>query len=419
MQGGATPLIRMVWFSENKKRLQELGVKNIVQSLTSLTHSQTLKKNCHAGDADYIPDSGDDVQVGKVLYPKRVANLRKLCRVFASNNTQEVPSTSNATKQTLSETIEGNKRRAKRRTVLNDEDDDIFEEGNRVDMELDDFHHDYEYENMDDTLHTNNRIDAQMIDHDNLQQQIQHLDNEKATGAPKKVRSHTQKARIWKMVSNERILVMFNKFGKPMGDECKELVQYLGTLVRMPEHVSIEYSDWRKAPMQQKEYMYSLVKNTCAKKRSSRSKMKEPHVTGTKSFARLAHEVAMKNDGVYPTRGEMYIKTRTRKDGSVVDDEAASVVTSLKAITSDSTITPRDRDDFTRDDYSKVKGPEKRGYVRLVGRMPATKDEGDFASNSQTIHQLQSVVNVMKNIIHEHIPNANLSSVLSDMNIQV
>ncbi|KAL8243995.1 hypothetical protein R6Q59_010253 [Mikania micrantha] len=85
----------------------------------------------------------------------------------------------------------------------------------------------------------------------------------------------------------------------------------------------------------------------------SRSKTKEPQVTGTKSFARLANEVAMKNDGVCPTRGEMYIKTRTRKDGSVVDNEAASVVTSLKAIASDSTITPRDRDAFTRDDYSK------------------------------------------------------------------
>ncbi|KAL8230003.1 hypothetical protein R6Q57_014903 [Mikania cordata] len=33
--------------------------------------------------------------------------------------------------------------------------------------------------------------------------------------------------------------------------------------------------------------------------------------------------------------------------------------------------------------------------------------------------KLQSVVNVMMNIIHEHIPNANLSTVLSDMNIQV
>jgi len=29
---------------------------------------------------------------------------------------------------------------------------------------------------------------------------------------------------------------------------------------------------------------------------------------------------------VYPTRGEVYIKTRTRKDGTIVDDEAAHVV---------------------------------------------------------------------------------------------
>ncbi|KAD5802613.1 hypothetical protein E3N88_13973 [Mikania micrantha] len=105
---------RQLRIQENKKRLQELGVKDIVQSLTS------------------------------------------------------------------------NKRRAKRRMVLIDEaddkDDDIFE------------------------------------------------------GAPKKVRSLTQKAEIWKMVSNERILFMFNKFGKPMGDEDKELLQYLGTLVRMLEH---------------------------------------------------------------------------------------------------------------------------------------------------------------------------------------
>ncbi|KAL8225915.1 hypothetical protein R6Q57_018472 [Mikania cordata] len=302
-----------------------------------------------------------------------------------------------------------------------DEDDDTFE-GNIMDMEVDDVHHDYEYHNMEDTVHTNNQYDAQLIDHDNLQQQIQHPDNEKATGAPKKVRSHTQKAEIWKMVSNERILVMFNKFGKPVGDEGKELVQYLRTLVRMPEHVSIAYSDWRKVPMQQKEDMYSLVKSkfsfhsgeitwgkwrtwkgilksrgydpsltideivtqqtnnddrvnpsqfkelvkrwftpefqtTCANKRSSRSKMKEPHITGTNSFARLAHEVAMKNDGVYPTRGEMYIKTRTRKDGSIVNDEAARVVSSLKPIEGDSTSTLEDRDDFTKDNYSKVKGP--------------------------------------------------------------
>ncbi|XP_021972118.1 uncharacterized protein LOC110867357 [Helianthus annuus] len=296
------------------------------------------------------------------------------------------------------------------------------------------------------------------------------------------------------MNTTERIDVTFNDHGQPVGEEGKELVQYLGTLVRMADHVSIEYSDWRKVPMKNKEDMYSLVKSkfaihpvetseikewifqnmgkkwrtwkgvlksrgydpsltideivtqqtnndnrvnptqfkelvtrwftpkfqtTCAAKRLSRSKMKEPHVTGTKSFARLAHEVATKNDGVYPTRGEMYITTRTRKDGSFVDDKAANVVASLKAIASDSASKHIDPHDFTNDEYSKVKGPEKRGYVRLVGRMPATKSKGDSSTNSHTIHQLQSVVNVMMNIIQERIPDANLPTVLSNMNIQV
>jgi hypothetical protein len=79
-------------------------------------------------------------------------------------------------------------------------------------------------------------------------------------GAPKKVRGYTQKAETWKMDSTQRIIVTFNKFGKPVGDEGNELVQFLGTLVRMSEHVSIEYSDWRKVPIQNKEDMYSLVK---------------------------------------------------------------------------------------------------------------------------------------------------------------
>ncbi|KAI3795772.1 hypothetical protein L1987_38431 [Smallanthus sonchifolius] len=79
-------------------------------------------------------------------------------------------------------------------------------------------------------------------------------------GAPKKVRGYTQKAETWKMNSTQRIVVTFNKFGKPVGDEGNELVQYIRTLVRMADHVSIEYSDRRKVPMQKKEDMYSLVK---------------------------------------------------------------------------------------------------------------------------------------------------------------
>ncbi|XP_076930117.1 uncharacterized protein LOC143594765 isoform X3 [Bidens hawaiensis] len=162
-----------------------------------------------------------------------------------------------------------------------------------------------------------------------------------------------------------------------------------------------------------------MDKSTCDAKRSSRSKMNEPHVTGTKSFARLSHEEAMNNNGVQPTRGELYIKTHTRKDGTIVDEEAAKVVASLKAIASDSTSKSKDPCDFSNDDYLKVKGPEKRGYVRLVGRMPTAKSKGDSSTNSHKVDRLMSVVNVMLNVIQEHIPNANLASVLRDMNIEV
>ena len=74
---------------------------------------------------------------------------------------------------------------------------------------------------------------------------------------------------------------------------------------------------------------------------------------------------------------------------------------------------------ITNDDYSRVKGLEKTGYVRLVGRMPSIEKSDDSSTDSQTIQQLKSVVNVMLNIIQEHIPNANLSTVLNNMNIEV
>jgi hypothetical protein len=51
--------------------------------------------------------------------------------------------------------------------------------------------------------------------------------------------------------------------------------------------------------------------------------------------------------------------------------------------------------------------------------MPGTQSTGASSRDPQTIDQLKSVVNAMAMIIQEHIPNANLSSVLSNMNVQV
>ncbi|KAL7591973.1 hypothetical protein Lser_V15G31582 [Lactuca serriola] len=145
-------------------------------------------------------------------------------------------------------------------------------------------------------------------------------------------------------------------------------------------------------------------------RRKSRAKMEEPHVSGTKSFARLAHEVALKN-GVYPTRGQIYVKTRTRKTGNIGNEKVAQVMVGSSTLGS--------VDEISNDDYSKVKGPEKRGYIRCVGRMPTVKEKVVSCSNDPSVEQLKTMVNVMENIIQEHIPNANLSGILSNMNIQM
>ncbi|CAH1440036.1 unnamed protein product [Lactuca virosa] len=44
-------------------------------------------------------------------------------------------------------------------------------------------------------------------------------------GAQKKVRGYTQKTETWSMTSSQKIVVTFNRFGKPVGDEGNELVQ--------------------------------------------------------------------------------------------------------------------------------------------------------------------------------------------------
>ncbi|KAD4585681.1 hypothetical protein E3N88_23282 [Mikania micrantha] len=164
----------------------------------------------------------------------------------------------------------------KRKLILVDDDyDDEDDESFQVDHDV----QDDEPEEMGDMLQSNGTCKRKRITmvttstisserigdlvHDDHVEDnhISETELHKTRGAPKKVRGYTTKAETWKMDRTQRIVVKFNKFGKPVGDEANELAQFLGTLVRMSDHVSIEYPDWRKVPIQNKEGMYSLVKS--------------------------------------------------------------------------------------------------------------------------------------------------------------
>ncbi|CAI9298707.1 unnamed protein product [Lactuca saligna] len=89
------------------------------------------------------------------------------------------------------------------------------------------------------------------------------------------VRGYTEKTETWNMSSSQKIVVTFNRFGKPVGDEGNEIVQYLGTLVRMANHVGIDYDDWRKIPIHKKVDMYSMVKAKFVTHLAETSEIKE------------------------------------------------------------------------------------------------------------------------------------------------
>ncbi|KAK8986821.1 hypothetical protein V6N11_037747 [Hibiscus sabdariffa] len=63
--------------------------------------------------------------------------------------------------------------------------------------------------------------------------------------------------------------------------------------------------------------------------RLNRSKLEEPHCSGTRSFPRIVEDLTKESDGIPPTRADVYVKSRTHKDGSVVNSKAAIVVEHL------------------------------------------------------------------------------------------
>ncbi|GKA45668.1 cytochrome c biogenesis protein CCS1, chloroplastic, partial [Tanacetum coccineum] len=301
-----------------------------------------------------------------------------------------------------------------------------------------------------------------------------------------------------RLQSHEKVVVTFNELAQPIGDEANELTKFLGTLVRMSQHIGIEYEEWRKVPKIKKEDLWSIVKEKfifepaetteikdwimtdmstkwktwkhelkkssydssltvdeilalqtddrvdigqfrtlvtswftkkkqveAENKKRNRSKSDEPHITRSKSFARLCDEETQKNDGVPPSRGGMYCLTRTYQDGRVVNAKAGKVVEAIKTMGESSTAqeTRTDGSPFwIDDDLAKVKGPERGGNIRCVGKFPAAKKR----ERGSQIHKFLLLKSEVKGLrkdfmslvasVKEHIPGLNLSTLISRAN---
>ncbi|KAK8610032.1 hypothetical protein V6N13_026576 [Hibiscus sabdariffa] len=100
--------------------------------------------------------------------------------------------------------------------------------------------------------------------------------------------------------------------------------------------------------------------------RLNRSKLEEPHCSGTRSFPRIVEDLTKESDGIPPTRADVYVKSRTHKDGSVVNSKAAIVVERIQEKINESSSSDNlSQTSWSNDVFAQVKGPERRGHVHL------------------------------------------------------
>uniref|UniRef100_A0A7N0U466 Bromo domain-containing protein n=1 Tax=Kalanchoe fedtschenkoi TaxID=63787 RepID=A0A7N0U466_KALFE len=101
--------------------------------------------------------------------------------------------------------------------------------------------------------------------------------------------------------------------------------------------------------------------------KANRAKVKFCHTSGTKSFARLSEERA-KHNGKEPTKAELFILTRTRKDGQPVNESSSMAISQLREKLAQLPDTVQN-DDCVDDILFETIGQTKRSRTRISGRV--------------------------------------------------
>lgn len=105
-----------------------------------------------------------------------------------------------------------------------------------------------------------------------------------------------------------------------------------------------------------------------AQNKANRARQKFSHTSGKKSFARIREEERAKRpDGQEPSRAELFILTRTRKNGQPVNEATAAVISQLRESTTQKEETLINKDEPQDDAYSRVMGQDRKGGVSLYG----------------------------------------------------
>ncbi|KAG8368847.1 hypothetical protein BUALT_Bualt15G0089300 [Buddleja alternifolia] len=139
-----------------------------------------------------------------------------------------------------------------------------------------------------------------------------------------------------------------------------------------------------------------LMQKRSARNRANRMQAKYIHATGRKSFARIREEQkANRPDGKELSRAELFILTRTGKNGKPTNEAASEVIKQLRN---------RAKDQNTLEDNNKqgdvlseIIGPDKLGRTRCIELGPAPYDLGGLKpAAKKMVSEANSEIREMK-----------------------
>ncbi|XP_045826661.1 uncharacterized protein LOC123918622 isoform X3 [Trifolium pratense] len=237
---------------------------------------------------------------------------------------------------------------------------------------------------------------------------------------PKKKRGPTRMLDVWDMDDDDVIIVNLDKYGRPIGKEGGILNRFIGSMVRRKQFAPIKYTSWKEMPLKQKSAML--------KKIESKFEFIPPINDTTREM--LKSELNDKwKQWKTDLKGKAYDPSKTEEEvASVVPDSrvdpdqwrelvhhwfSEKAQEELKkhdneVETSQSVQEIQSHMPWMDDIYSKVQGPEKRGPVRCMGKIPKPKKLKASLSENQ---ELRDKVKQMQE--QQNNTNAVLVNVLS------
>ncbi|KAL0715881.1 hypothetical protein Bca4012_065203 [Brassica carinata] len=163
-----------------------------------------------------------------------------------------------------------------------------------------------------------------------------------------------------------------------------------------PDNVPL--SEWRKFVKEKTSKEFKAVSDSYKERRRKQI----PHTCSRKGMVRLAEDLKKESsDPAEVTRLNVWVKSRTKKDGTAVNTDAAEKIEKANEFIQADDHPGSSSSNPKQDTLTQILGPDNPGRLRAMGRGMSVSKLALFELKSKHVTQMQQTQNQLKQQVHE------------------